>query len=121
MKRFVIAVAIAICGSIALRGQETRSTTLLTTEHYLDWERVNDAQISPDGARILYTRQHVNKLEDKWEPELWIVNADGAQNRFFAKGSAARWSTDGKRVLYLAEGDPKGQQLFVRWIDAEGP
>ena len=56
----------AVCGA-ALAAQETRSTTLLTTEHYLDFERVNDAQISPDGSRIVYTRQHVNKLEDKWE------------------------------------------------------
>ena len=24
-------------------------------------------------------------------------------------------------MLYLAEGDPKGQQLFIRWIDADGP
>jgi Tol biopolymer transport system component len=109
MRRFAVAFAIAAIGSIALHGQETRSTTLLTTEHYLDWERVNDAQISPDGARIVYTRQAVNKLEDKWESSLWILNADGSQHRFLTKGSAARWSPDGKRLLYLAEGDPKGR------------
>ena len=72
----------------AASAQETRSTTLLTTEHYLDWERVSDAQISPDGSRIVYTRQHVNKLEDKWDSELWILNADGSQHRFLVKGSA---------------------------------
>jgi dipeptidyl aminopeptidase/acylaminoacyl peptidase len=70
-------------GGAALRAQETRSTTLLTTEHYLDWERVSDAQISPDGARVVYTRQTVNKLEDKFESALWIVNADGSQHRFW--------------------------------------
>jgi dipeptidyl aminopeptidase/acylaminoacyl peptidase len=113
--------AAALAASAAVRAQESRSDTLLTTEHYLDWERVNDAQISPDGARVIYTRQHVNMLEDKWESELWIVNTDGSQNRFFVKGSAARWSPDGKRIVYLAEGEPKGQQLFVRWVDAVGP
>ncbi len=121
MRRFAVAFAIAVVGSIALHGQETRSTTLLTTEHYLDWERVNDAQISPDGARIVYTRQAVNQLEDKWESSLWILNADGSQHRFLTKGSAGRWSPDGKRLLYLAEGDPKGAQLFVRWVEADGP
>jgi len=121
MKRFVIAVAIAICGSIALRGQETRSTTLLTTEHYLDWERVNDAQISPDGSRIVYTRQHVEKMEDKWESEVWILNADGGQHRFLVKGANARWSPDGKRLLYIGDGEPKGSQIFVRWVDVDGP
>jgi Tol biopolymer transport system component len=116
----LVAVSIATCAA-GLSAQETRSSTLLTTEHWLDWERVSDAQISPDGARIVYTRQHVNALEDKWESEVWILNADGAEHRFFVKGSAARWSPDGKRLMYLAEGEPKGAQIFVRWIDANGP
>jgi dipeptidyl aminopeptidase/acylaminoacyl peptidase len=121
MKRLAVAVALASIAGAGLVAQETRSTTLLTTEHWLDWERVNDAQIAPDGSRVVYTRQHVNKAEDKWDSELWIVSADGAQNRFFAKGSGARWSPDGKRLLYLAEGDPKGAQLFVRYVDVDGP
>jgi dipeptidyl aminopeptidase/acylaminoacyl peptidase len=116
-----IALAAGLAAQAGLRAQETRSSTLLTTEHYLDWERVSDAQISPDGSRLVYTRQHVNQIEDKWESALWIVNADGSQNRFFVKGSAARWSPDGKRILYLADGEPKGPQIFVRWIDVDGP
>src|SRR5712671_6388568 len=121
MKRFIIAIALASTAGAGPAGQETPSATLLTTEHYLDWERVNDAQISPDGSRIVYTRQAVNQAEDKWESSLWILNADGSQHRFLVKGSAARWSPDGKRLLYLADGEPKGAQLFVRWLDAEGP
>ena len=105
----------------SLGAQETRNPNRLTTEHYLDWERVSDAQISPDGARIIYTRQNVNQLEDKWDSSLWIVNADGSQNRFLVKGSTPRWSPDGKRVLYLGEGEPKGTQIFVRWIGIDGP
>jgi dipeptidyl aminopeptidase/acylaminoacyl peptidase len=116
----VAAAVVAVCVS-GLQAQETRSATLLTTEHWLDWERVSDAQISPDGSRIVYTRQHVNQLEDKWDSELWILNADGSQQRFLVKGGAPRWSPDGKRLLYQAEGEPKGSQLFVRWVDAEGP
>ena len=71
----VVAGAIAACAA-GLQAQETRSSTLLTTEHYLDWERVSDAQISPDGSRIVYTRQAVNQLEDKWESSLGILNAN---------------------------------------------
>src|SRR5438309_2340536 len=101
-------------------AQETASDTLLTVDHYLDWEQVADPQISPDGAQIVYTRRWVNKLEDKWESALWIMNADGSHNRFLVKGSDARWAPDGTRILYLADGEPKGTQLFVRWMDAEG-
>jgi dipeptidyl aminopeptidase/acylaminoacyl peptidase len=88
--------------------------------HYLDWEQVSDPQISPDGSQILYTRRWVNKVEDRWDAALWIMNADGSRNRFLAKGSNARWSPDGSRIAYFADGEPKGTQLFVRWMDAEG-
>ncbi|HEV3139973.1 MAG TPA: hypothetical protein VGY57_05635, partial [Vicinamibacterales bacterium] len=122
LKRIAIAAIIAsLAAGAALRAQEKHSDTLLTTEHYLDWERVSDAQIAPDGSRIVYTRQHVNKMEDKWDSELWILNADGSQHRFLTKGSSPRWSADSKRLLYLAEGDPKGSQIFVRWMDTDGP
>src|SRR5438034_7417568 len=121
MRRFAVALVIAAMGGAGLVAQETRSATLLTTEHYLNWERVSDAQISPDGSRIVYTRQAVNQAEDKWESSLWILNADGSQHRFLVKGSGARWSPDGKRLMYLAEGEPKGPQLFVRWVDVDGP
>ena len=123
--RFTRAAALLLAVSVftpaAARAQETHSATLLTTQHYLDWERVTDAQISPDGARIIYTREAVNKIEDRWDPAIWIVNADGSQNRFLVKGSAPRWAPDGKRLLYLADGEPRGPQLFVRWVDVDGP
>src|SRR5262245_58589158 len=86
----VTSIAVGLSLGARLLAQEVKAPERLTTEQYLDFERVNDAQISPDGARIIYTRQHVNKLEDKWESELWILNADGTQNRFLAKGSGAR-------------------------------
>ena len=113
----LLLLAVAAPGAAA---QETASDTLLTVNHYLDWEQVADPQISPDGAQIVYTRRWVNKVEDKWESALWIMNADGSHNRFLVKGSDARWSPDGTRILYLADGEPKGTQLFVRWMDAEG-
>ena len=101
-------------------AQETPSDTLLTVQHYLDFESVADPQISPDGSQILYTRRWVNKLEDRMQSEIWIMQADGSRQRFLMKGSSARWSPDGTRVAYLAEGEPDGQQLHVRWMDAEG-
>jgi dipeptidyl aminopeptidase/acylaminoacyl peptidase len=48
------------------------------------------------------------------------MNADGSKNRFLAEGSNARWSPTGDRILYTAPGKPRGTQVFVRWMDAEG-
>jgi len=120
MRSMSIAAVLAVCLSPAVAAQETASDTLLTVNHYLDWEQVADPQVSPNGAQIVYTRRWVNKIEDRWDSGLWIVNADGSKNRFLVKGSNARWSPDGSRIAYLADGEPKGTQLFVRWMDAEG-
>ncbi|MGH9863640.1 MAG: S9 family peptidase [Candidatus Acidiferrales bacterium] len=92
----------------------------LTLDLYLEFETVAEPQISPDGAQIVYTRRWVDKVNDRWESGLWIMNADGSKNRFLVKGSSPRWSPDGTRIAYLADGEPKGQQVFVRWMDAEG-
>ncbi len=92
----------------------------LTLDLYLDMETVSDPQLSPDGAQILYTRGWIDKVNDKRESALWIMNTDGSRNRFLAKGSNARWSPSGDRIAYSAQGEPKGTQIFVRWMDAEG-
>ena len=101
-------------------AQEVRSDTLLTVDHYLDFEQVGDPKISPDGKQVIYTRRWVNVLEDKWESALWLMNSDGSHNRLLVKGANAVWSPDGNRIAYLADGEPKGTQIFVRWMDTEG-
>jgi len=118
--KFRFAALLISLAALPAFPQETHSPNRLTTDHYFDLERIANAQISPDGARIVYTRQQANKLEDRWDSTLWIMNADGGRNRFLAKGSSPRWSADGKRILYIADGDPRGGQIFVRWIDTEG-
>jgi dipeptidyl aminopeptidase/acylaminoacyl peptidase len=90
----------------------------LTIETYLDWEYVNSPQISPDGTQVVYTRRWTDKMNDKFEDEIWIMNADGTHNRFLMKGAQARWSPDGRRIAYVAQGQPGGAQIFVRWLDA---
>jgi dipeptidyl aminopeptidase/acylaminoacyl peptidase len=101
-------------------AQEKRADTLLTVEKYLDFEQVGEPRLSPDGTQIIYSRRAVNKLEDKFESSLWIMNADGSKNRFLATGGNPVWSPDGTRIAYLAEGKPSGTQIFVRYMDAEG-
>lgn len=120
MRSVAVAAVFAACFCPVVAAQETASDTLLTVNHYLDWEQVGDPQVSPSGTQIIYTRRWVNKVEDRWDAGLWIMNADGSRNRFLAKGSNARWSPDGTRIAYFADGEPKGTQVFVRWMDAEG-
>lgn len=92
----------------------------LSLASYLDMESVSNPQISPDGRQIVYTRGWVDKLNDRRESSIWIMNADGTRNRFLINGSGAVWSPDGTRIAYTAQGEPRGSQVFVRWMDAEG-
>jgi dipeptidyl aminopeptidase/acylaminoacyl peptidase len=119
--RFASMVTMAVCAGGLVIAQETARPDRFTTDHYFELERISNAQISPDGAHIVYARQQVNRMEDRWESSLWIMNADGSQHRFLTKGTNPRWASDSKRILYLDGEPPAKAQIFVRWIDAEGP
>jgi dipeptidyl aminopeptidase/acylaminoacyl peptidase len=114
------ALLFAAVGATPIAAQEKRADSLLTVEKYLDFEQVGEPRVSPDGSQIIYTRRWVNKLEDKFESAMWIMNVDGSKNRLLATGGGAVWSPDGTRIAYLAEGKPSGTQIFVRYMDAEG-
>jgi dipeptidyl aminopeptidase/acylaminoacyl peptidase len=105
---------------VAQRAETPVRTDRLTLDTFLEMETVSDPQLSPDGSQILYTRGWVDKVNDRRESALWIMNADGSRNRFLTKGSSARWSPTGDRIAYTAPGEPRGAQVFVRWMDAEG-
>ena len=83
-------------------------------------EYADDVQISPDGSRIVYVRVSHDIMTDRARRNLWLVNADGTNNRPLRSESKSfmspRWSPDGTRLAYVsaAEGSP---QLYVRWMD----
>ena len=129
MRRILVALVLAslpavIAASDSARAdsgeQNTAANDKLNLELYWEYETVSDPQLSPDGAQIIYTRTWLDKINDKRESSLWVMNADGSKNRFLVRGSGARWSPSGDRIVYTAQGEPKGSQIFVRYMDAEG-
>ena len=112
-----------VSGSLELSAQDRSKLALAD---FLEYEQVRDffrgggPQISPDGSQIIYTRWWVDKMNDRWKASLWLMNADGTRNRWLLDASTARWSPDGSRIAWVAQGEPTGSQIFVRYMDAEG-
>src|SRR5215210_6681576 len=99
-------IFILACNAWAAEGNR------LTVDLFLDWEWVSAPQISPDGSRIVFTRRWTDKINDKYESDVWMMNADGGRQRFIVKGSQPVWSPDGTRIAYVAPGQPTGSQIF---------
>jgi len=91
----------------------------LSVDLFLEWESALFPKISPDGKQIVYSRIKVDKVNDGYVSEIWIMNIDGSKNRFLVKGSSPQWSPEGKRLAYISKGEPQGTQIFVRWMDTE--
>ncbi|MDH5380544.1 MAG: S9 family peptidase [Cyclobacteriaceae bacterium] len=83
-------------------------------------EYVSDPQISPDGSKIIYTRNFKDIMTDRNLSNLWMINFDGTMNRPLTTGNqndfAAVWSPNGKEVVYKSN---KGGsvQLYRFWLD----
>lgn len=117
---FAFALAFVLAPTLTQSARAQSQKDRLGVELFMDWELVASPQVSPDGKQIVYTRRWADKVNDKYEDEVWIMDADGGRNRFYAKGSQAAWSPDSRRVAYVAQGQPAGAQVFVKWLDAPG-
>ncbi len=92
----------------------------LSLDHYKNYEWTSNPKISPDGDQILYSRSWINLIDDKRETDLWIMNKNGATNRFFLNGANGKWSPDGKKIAFTKKGEPSGTQIFVKYLGVEG-
>jgi len=111
-------IGVFAIGTVAnSKGSFANGKGKLADEMYFDWEFVSQPELSPDGSQLIYSHRWCDKINDKYENDVWIVNLDGSKNRLLLKGGSPRWSPDGKRVAYIAPGQPAGPQIFVKWLD----
>ena len=105
----------------------------MTTDDILDLVGMSDAEISPDGEWILYSRSDLKWGDNKRESYLWMVSADGADHFQFtshAGDGSAGWSPDGRMIAFLSsrkagggvgdEGDENGGGRQIWLIRTRG-
>ncbi len=110
LRFFATLVCSLLFATTSLTAQTRRAMTAADT---LRIAAVNDAQISPDGARVVYTVSATEGNETR--STLWIVPATSSTNVTASKpapllpagwsATNPRWSPDSKSVAFLATHD----------------
>jgi len=88
-------------------------------EDILRVKTVGSPEISPDGARILYTVREADLENNRFLTSLWVSAWDGGQPRKLVDGASVasvRWAPDSKRaaVLMAKDGD---LQIWVLGVE----
>ena len=80
----------------------------MTPEALLAFGRMSDPQVSPDGQHILYGVSYTSTAENRSVRNLFLCNIDSSGCRQLTESgrsiSNARWSADGKRIVFLMGG-----------------
>jgi len=105
-------------------GRSARAAEGLRETDLPKLQSVGEVRLSPDGRRIVYAVAR-NDRPGRPYSQLWVQDVAAASGKPLlpaaVHGGSPRWSPDGKRLMYLADGEPEGMQIFVRWVDTDGP
>jgi acylaminoacyl-peptidase len=120
MKKLNILLLMLFTAFSSLHAQQ--KTNLQLTDLF-DLEYISDPQISPDGSKVIYTRNFKDIMSDRDYANLWMVNIDGSQNRPLTQGNqrdfSPVWSPDGTKVAYRSNQQDDKMKLFVLYLDTK--
>jgi len=116
MPRYAAANALLLVALVG-SGAGAQQKRQMTFDDFAAVRAVADPQVSPDGRTILYVVRTVDVSANRRTARTFAVSAAGGTPAVFpvidVSATEARWSPDGRRVAYVADG-----QLFV--ADADG-
>ena len=85
---------------------------------YYRFQMTSDAQIAPDGERVVFVRTTVADDRRSRETNLWMVPTDGAEEpRRFTRGTSdrsPRWAPDGAKIAFISDRDEQSQLYTIR-------
>ncbi len=86
---------------------------VLTIQDLAKIKIVGDPQMSPDGARVIYTVKISDADKNKYWTHLWLAETLGGAPQQFTFGdvsdTAPRWSSDGAMIAFIRNKDKRAQ------------
>jgi TolB protein len=74
---------------------------------------------SPDGRKIAFVRSVRDRYGIPVREEVWVMNADGSEQRSLGRGGGPAWSPDGRRIAFRSERTGKAELYLVN-VDGSG-
>jgi dipeptidyl aminopeptidase/acylaminoacyl peptidase len=125
LRHSFLVIVVAIVASLAAQdaSQPTSGKRFITEKDLFDFIWVANPQVSPDGARVAFTRVNVDDKKTGYETSIWVATTDGKQAPIrLTNGkhdASPRWSPDGQHIVFVRGGEkdetgkPKPSQLAL--------
>ena len=120
---FTLCLFATLLSNLALLAAhaQTLSKRPMTFEDMMQMRRLGDTDVSPDGKWLLYSVTSVNLGQNTKTAELWIQQISGGDPKLVEGAqpgdSGARFSHDGKRILFLSSRSGS-QQIWLADFDS---
>jgi dipeptidyl aminopeptidase/acylaminoacyl peptidase len=118
-----LVISVAIITSLAAQTATPPAKRSITDKDIFSFIWIASPQLSPDGARVAFTRVNVDEKRTGYETSIWMVSTSGndAPVRITngKHDAQPRWSPDGKRLAFVRGGEkddagkPKPSQIAL--------
>ncbi|OJV33103.1 MAG: peptidase S9 [Bacteroidia bacterium 43-41] len=94
-------------GEVIGKSNVKAENGLMTPEILYSFGRIGSVEVSPDKSKILYQVTYVDIKQNKTNPELFVMNADGSDKKQLtvtnARESNPQWISGGEKIAFLSD------------------